>query len=113
MRNNSDSLSSAATDRLTKTGLISSEEAGERLGVTDALPVARLVLSLSVAGRVQAQIEVSLLPALPLFFELPSSLASLAAAEETGKSFLSLVTECVREGYRLGRSETLRGQGGA
>lgn len=81
---------------------------------TSALPVgARLHLSLSLAGRVQAQIEVLRPRALPLFVEVPSSLVSLAAAEETEKSFLSLVTECVREGYRLGRSETLRGRGEA
>lgn len=77
------------------------------------LPTARLLLSFSVAGRVQGQIEVSLPPALPLFVEVPSSLVSLAAAEEIKKSLLSLADECVREGYRLGRSETHRARGEA
>lgn len=109
----------ASQDRLLAAGLISGQEVKERLRAfeldgTDSPPVnARLRLSLSVAGRVQGQIEVSLSPAPPLFVEVPSSLVSLAAAEETGKSLLSLVTECVREGYRLGRSETHRARGEA
>ena len=76
-------------------------------------PSVRLLLSLSVAGRVQAQIEVPLSPSLSLFVEVPSSLVSRTAEEETRKSFLSLVTECVREGYRFGQMETLRGRGEA
>lgn len=95
-------------------GLLSKQEIAARLDDANAPPPSVcLRLSLSVAGRVQAQIEVSLSPAPPLFVGVPSSLVSLAAAEETGKSLLSLVTECVREGYRLGRSETLRAQGEA
>jgi hypothetical protein len=87
--------------------------AQERGDASAPPPSVRLLLSLSVSGRVQAQIEVSRSRALPLFVAVPSSLVSLAAAEETGKSILSLVAECVREGYRLGQSEMLRGRGEA
>lgn len=99
---------------LMERGLLSKQEIAARLDGADAPPAtAHLHLSLSVAGRVQAQIEVLRPRALPLFVEVPSSLVSLAAAEETRKSFLSLVTECVREGYRLGQSETHRARGEA
>jgi len=99
---------------LMERGLLSKQEIAARLDGADAPPAtAHLHLSLSVAGRVQAQIEVPLSPSLSLFVEVPSSLVSRTAEEETRKSFLSLVAECVREGYRFGQMETLRGRGEA